>query len=401
MYQLTETAVRKAKPGEQPRKLTDGRGLYLHIAPSGGKLWRYAYRFNGRQKLLALGGYPDVSLAQARERHGDARKLLADGADPMEQRKAAKAEQEAKSTRFEDVYKVWYEKWSVGKDERHPRQVKTRIETDVLTAFGSKPVDEVDADDVRKMILKVHERGAEDVARRAHATVGQIYSFAVAHRMAKRNPAADFKFSHLQLPRPRTRNFARVDSKELPDLLMNMDSYNGTAVTKLAMRLLSLTFVRTSELIEAPWSEFDLGARRWDIPKERMKRVGGQEVPHIVPLSKQAVKVLEALKLLTGNGMLAFPGEDDKEQPMSRNTMLKAFERMGYKGKMTGHGWRGLASTILHENDFEHAHIEVQLAHLERDDVSAAYNHAKYLPQRTKMMQFWADYLDEQRKKAR
>ena len=258
MYQLTEMAVRKAQPREQPRKLTDGRGLYLHIAPTGGKLWRFAYRFQGKQKLMALGTYSDVSLAQARERHAQARKLLAEGTDPMEQRKAARVEQEAKGTTFGDVYREWYSLWSVGKNERHAKQVKSRVESDILPAFGDKPVDDVDADDIRQMIITVHARGAEDVAKRSHATVGQIYSFAVAHRMAKRNPAADFKFSHLQLPQPRSKNFARVEARELPALLEKMDRYNGTAETKLAMRLLALTFVRTSELIEALWTEFDL-----------------------------------------------------------------------------------------------------------------------------------------------
>jgi integrase len=396
MYQLTDVAVRKAKPGAKPKKLTDGHGLYLHIAPSGGKLWRFTYRFGGKQKLIALGAYPDVALAQARERHGAARKLLADGIDPMEQRKAERAKQKARSTTFEDVFNAWYEKWSEGKDERHAEQVKRRVEGDVLPAFGDKPVDEVDADDVRQMVVAVHGRGAEDVARRAHAMVSQIYGFAVAHRMAKRNPAADFKFSHLQLPKAKPKNFARIDARQLPTLLKKTDEYNGTAVTKLAMRLLALTFVRTSELIEAPWSEFDLENARWDIPKERMK----MPTPHIVPLSRQAVEVLRALKLLTGTHSLVFPGDLDKDTPMNKNTILKALERMGYKGLMTGHGWRGIASTVLHENDFDDEWIELQLAHMPRNEIAAAYNYAKYLKQRTKMMRWWADYLDEQRQKA-
>lgn len=391
---LTDTAVRKSKPGATPLKLTDGHGLYLHVAPSGGKLWRYTYRWQGKQKLMALGAYPEVSLQRARERHGDARKLLAEGVDPMAERKAQRLEELAHSTTFREVYEDWYSRWSIGKAERHAATVKTRVETDILPAFGSKPVDDVDADDVRQMILSVHERGAEEVARRNHAMVAQIFSFAVAHRIAKRNPATDFKFSHLQLPRPKPKNFAHIEARELPDLLKKTDAYKGEATTKLAMRLLALTFVRTSELIEAPWSEFDLPNARWDIPAERMK----MDTPHIVPLSRQAVKVLEALKLLTGSGTLAFPGDSGKT-PLNKNTMLRAYERMGYKGRMTGHGWRGLASTVLHEQGFEAAWIELQLAHLKRDKVAAAYDHAKYLKQRAKMMQWWADYLDEQRSK--
>lgn len=280
MYQLTETAVKKAKPEPQPQKLFDGRGLYLHIAPTGSKLWRYAYRFNGKQKLMALGAYPDVSLAQARDRHAQARKVLAGGVDPMEQRKAVKESQDAKQTTFEDVFDLWFEKWAVGKDDRHAEQTKRRMNADVLPAFGSKPVDDVDADDVREMILAIDERGARDVAKRAHSTVGQIYGFAVAHKLAKRNPAADFKFKHLQLAQAKSKNFARIEAKELPELLAKMDAYNGTAITKLAMRLLAYTFVRTSELIEAEWTEFDIDNARWDIPPERMK----MDTAHIVPL---------------------------------------------------------------------------------------------------------------------
>jgi len=249
MYQLTETGIKRTKPGMQPVKLTDGRGLYLHVAPTGGKLWRYAYRFNGKQKLMALGGYPDVSLTEARERHQKARKVLASGLDPMEERKAAKAEQDAKTTTFEDVFNLWFEKWIVGKDERHAEQTKRRVETDIIPAFGSKPVNDADADDVREMILAIDERGARDVAKRAHSTVGQIYGFAVAHKLAKRNPASDFKFKHLQLAQSKSKNFARVDAKELPALLSKMDEYKGTAITKLAMRLLVvLVLLKTSFL---------------------------------------------------------------------------------------------------------------------------------------------------------
>ena len=395
-YQLTDTAIKKFKPGSAPVKLTDGMGLYLHIASKGGKLWRYAYRFNGKQKLMALGSYPDVSLEQARKKHQDARKLLADGKDPMAERKADREAQEVKGTKFEDVFKLWFQKWRVGKAERHIRQTESRVNTDVIPAFGSKLIDDITAADIREMMLAIYNgRGARDIAKRNHETTGQVFRYAVANGIASRNPAADFKPDDI-LPTVKAENFARIDAKELPTLLAKMDAYVGTAVTKLAMWLLAYTWVRTSELIESEWTEFDLDNARWDIPAKRMK----MDTPHIVPLSRQAVEIVKALKLITGSGKLVFPGDLDKKKPMSNNTILKALERMGYKGVMTGHGFRGLASTVLHEQGFEEEHIEVQLAHMKRDKVAAAYNHAKYLKQRTKMMQWWGNYVEQQRQKA-
>lgn len=395
-YQLTDTAIRKFKPGSAPVKLTDGMGLYLHVAATGSRWWRYAYRFNGKQKLMALGSYPDVSLEEARKRHQEARKLLGVGKDPMAERKAEREAQFVQGTTFEDVFKLWFEKWRVDKAERHIRQTERRVKTDVIPAFGSKPVDDVTAADIRGMMLAIYNgRGARDIAKRNHETTGQVFRFAVALGIAKRNPAADFKPDDI-LPTVKAENFARVDAKELPSLLAKMDAYVGTAVTKLAMWMLAYTWVRTSELIEAEWKEFDIENARWDIPAERMK----MDAPHIVPLSRQAVEVVKALKLITGSNSLVFPGDIDKKRPMSNNTILKALERMGYKGVMTGHGFRGLASTVLHEQGFEVEHIELQLAHMKRDKVAAAYNHAKYLKQRTKMMQWWGDYIEKQRQKA-
>lgn len=216
-----------------------------------------------------------------------------------------------------------------------------------------------------------------------------MFRYAIAHGKATRNPATDIKPSDVLAARQK-QNLARIDGKELPALLRHIEAYQGASITRLAMRLMAMTFVRTTELIGARWSEFDLEAARWNIPAERMK----MKTPHIVPLSMQAVNLLKTLHLLTGQGALLFPGERDHDKPMSNNTMLKALERMGYKGRMTGHGFRGVASTQLHEMGFDHAHIELQLAHQERDEVSAAYNYATYLKQRAKMMQHWSDYLD-------
>ena len=284
----------------------------------------------------------------------------------------------------------------LGKSQRHTDYVLRRLEADVFPLFGHKSINAVTAADIRNLMLTIEGRGARDVAKRAHETTGQVFRYAIAHGIANRNPAADFKPKDI-LAEAKEANFARVDAKELPDLLLKMESYDGDALTRLAMRLMAYTFVRTSELIESEWSEFDLDDARWDIPAERMK----MDTPHIVPLSRQSVEVLRALRLLTGNGRLVFPGANDKQKPMSNNTILFALYRLGYKGRMTGHGFRGLASTILHENGFEDEHIELQLAHQKRNKVAAAYNHAKYLNQRKTMMQWWADYLDAQLAKGR
>ncbi|MGA9671394.1 MAG: tyrosine-type recombinase/integrase, partial [Terracidiphilus sp.] len=363
------------------------------------KLWRWRYRADGKEKLMALGEYPTVNLAEARERHFAARKKLAAGIDPIVERKAKAAtrqreekerERETENS-FEKVARTWWEWWAAGKSPRHTDYVLRRLKADVFPAFGHKFIDSVTPADIRKLMLEVEGRGARDVAKRAHETTGQIFRYAIAHGIASRNPAADFKPKDI-LAESKEENFSRVDAKELPTLLTKMVSYDGDAITRLAMRLMAYTFVRTSELIESEWPEFDLDKARWDIPAERMK----METPHIVPLSRQSVNVLRALQLLTGNGRLVFPGAHDKNRPMSNNTILFALYRLGYKGRMTGHGFRGLASTILHENDFADEHIELQLAHLKRNKVAAAYNHAKYLTQRASMMQWWADYLDSQ-----
>jgi len=348
---------------------------------------------------MALGEYPVVSLAEARDRHLAARKLLGSDVDPMAMRKAeaeakqreAEAQERETENSFENVARKWWDWWAPGKSPRHTNYVMRRMEADVFPSFGHRFIEAVTATDIRKLMQMIENRGARDVAKRAHETTGQVFRYAIAHGIANRNPAADFKPKDI-LAEAKEANFARVDARELPDLLQRMESYDGDALTRLAMRMMAYTFVRTSELIEAEWAEVDLDNARWDIPAVRMK----MDTPHIVPLSRQSVGVLRALNLLTGNGRLVFPGANDKQKPMSNNTILFALYRLGYRGRMTGHGFRGLASTILHENGFEDEHVELQLAHQKRNKVAAAYNHAKYLKQRKTMMQWWADYLDEQ-----
>jgi integrase len=239
------------------------------------------------------------------------------------------------------------------------------------------------------MTKTIEQRGARDIAKRALETTGQVFRFAIAHGYSTRNPASEIRPSNVLKSRRKV-NYARVDSRELPDLLRAIEVYQGTRVTRLALEFMALTFVRTGELIGATWAEFDTEAARWDIPSERMK----MRTPHIVPLSRQALDVLDTLHTLTGQSKWLFPGDRNAKKQMSNNTILKALERLGYKGRMTGHGFRGLASTILHEQGYSHEHIELQLAHAPRDAVSAAYNHALYLEPRAKMMQDWADFLE-------
>ena len=386
---LTEVQIRKAKPADKPLKLSDGKGLYLLLTPTGSKLWRWKFRVDGKEKLMTLGSYPELGLAQARARHEDERRVLSAGIDPMAQRKADKhARQLAADNSFATVAALWWASWKTARSDNHVESVMRRLRADVFPAIGTRPIAEIEAPELVRMAKVIEKRGAVDIAKRALQTCGQVFRYAIAHGLASRNPAADIKPGDVLASRKKE-NYARLDAKELPELMRKIEGYRGAPTTRLAIKLMALTFVRTSELIGARWAEFDLVAKRWDIPASRMK----MRTPHVVPLSDQAVEILRTLQLLTGERELLFPGERDHSKPMSNNTILQALKRMGYQGRMTGHGFRGIASTLLHELGFEHAHIEIQLAHQERNAVSASYNHATYLQSRSIMMQSWGDYL--------
>jgi len=379
---LTDALLRSVKPSDRPQKLSDGGGLHLLITPAGGRYWRYNYRVDGKQKTLALGVYPDVRLVQARARHQEARRQLADGIDPA-------IKKEVSGLTFEMAARQWHDHWKVNRNERHAHYVLSRLEADIFPAIGALRLSEIPTSAFRRAVKKIEARGALDIAKRVLQTCGQIMRYAVANDLASHNPVGEIKPADVLKPHKR-RNYPRVGAKELPDLLRAIDVYVGGEHTRLALRLMALTFVRTSELIGVRWSEFDLQASRWDIPAERMK----MKTPHIVPLSRQAKTVLAELKAISFGKALVFPGDLRPTQPMSNNTMLYALYRMGYRGRMTGHGFRGVASTLLHEQGWPHEHIELQLAHQQRDDTSAAYNHALYLEPRATMMQAWADHLD-------
>jgi integrase len=394
---LKDLQVKNAEPGEKEYRLSDGGGLYLVVKPSGGKLWRWSYEFNGKEKLLSYGAYPAVTIAGAREEHGKAQALKRQGIDPAAAKQSKKRVEEEKKREssmptFASITKEWLDTWSKKKSERYVVTVKLRLDRDILPAVGDIPIDQLKASALVKIVSGIQDnRDAEDLARRALQKMKQILRFAVAKGYLESSPIgdtrpADFLRSHT------VENFARIDAEDLPELLTKIETYQGTPITRLAIKLMALTFVRTTPLILAEWSEIDFQGKRWKIPKGRMK---GHKFPHIVPLAHQTIQVLELLRSISGKSQYLFPGQGPKNPTMSNGTIRMALQRMGYKDAMTGHGFRSVASTILHECGHADIHIETQMAHLKKDKVRGAYDYAKYLIPRTYMMQDWADFLDE------
>ncbi|MGQ0698268.1 MAG: tyrosine-type recombinase/integrase [Panacagrimonas sp.] len=387
---LTDTAVKTAKPGPKPRKLADNGGLFLLVTPTGGKWWRLKYRIDGKEKLLSLGVYPDVSLKQARAGRDDARKGIAAGIDPSEQRKAAKASgEEGGENTFKAVALEWLAKFASTWSEGHGARIKRRLEVDVFPWIGNLPAGAITAPQLLAVVRRIEARGALETAHRALHNSGQVFRYAVATGRAERDPSGDLRGA---LPPVREKHHASItDPQAVGELLRAIRTYKGSLVTACALQLAPLLFVRPGELRHAEWTEIDLDAAEWRIPAEKMKA----RVQHIVPLPVQAIAILRELHPLTGRGRYVFPGLRTHTRPMSENTVLAALRRLGYsKDQMTGHGFRSIASTRLNEMGWNRDAIERQLAHGERDPVRAAYNYAEHLPERRKMMQAWADYLD-------
>ena len=388
---LTATAVKNAKPRAKQYKMADGGGLFLLVTPKGGKWWRYKYRFNKKEKLLALGTYPDVSLKDVRDLHEKSRKLLAKGIDPSEAKKAAKAigvEQAENS--FQAVAIEWITKFSPNWSPDHAKRITCRMESDIFPWLGSLPINQIGSSEILKTLRRIESRGALDTAHRAMQNCGQVFRYAVASGKAERDPTADLRGA---LPPVRAKHHASItDPSAVGGLMRAIDSYEGYFVTKCALRLAPLLFVRPGELRQAEWDEINLDKSEWRIPAEKMK--AGEQ--HIVPLSQQAINILTDLQPLTGPNGYIFPGIRSRSRPMSENTINAALRRLVYtKGEMTGHGFRSMARTLLNEQGWHHDAIERQLAHAERNNVRAAYNFAEHLPERRKMMQGWAEYLDE------
>ncbi|MDZ4202793.1 MAG: integrase arm-type DNA-binding domain-containing protein [Gallionella sp.] len=391
---LTDTAIKNAKPGAKPIKLSDEKGLFLLLSPVGGKWWRLKYRFGGKEKLLSMGTYPEVSLKEARQRRDDARKLLADGVDPGENRKAVKASiTERAGNSFEVIAREWYAKNSPSWAENHGTRILQRFERDLFPWIGGRPIAGITAPELLAVLRRIEDRGAVETAHRAHQNCGQVFRYAIATGRAERDPSPDLKGA--LPPVKQTHHAAITDPKAIGALLRAIDDYQGQFVTKCALRLAPLVFVRPGELRKAEWVEFDLDKSEWNIPAERMK----MREPHLVPLSTQAVTILRDLHALTGAGKYVFPGARTNGRPMSDNAILAALRRMGFaKDEMSGHGFRAMARTILDEVlQVRPDYIEHQLAHAVRDPNGRAYNRTAHLVERRKMMQLWADYLDKQK----
>ena len=390
---LSDIQVSKAKPQTKDYKLSDGGGLHLLVTPSGGRLWRLQYRFDGKQKLLALGQYPAVSLADARERREDARKLLANGQDPAAVKKAVQeAAAVAAASTFAIVAGEWFEKRKPEWVESHAVSVKGRLDNYILPAFGSKPIAEVTAADVRTMLLKIEARGTVEAAKRVKVICGQVFRYAAAHDLIQHDPSAALKPSEL-FRKVEKRHFAAVtDPKELAPLLRSIEGYSGSIESRCALRLLPMLLMRPGELRHLEWSEIDIDAAQISIPAEKMKMRNA----HVIPLSSQALAILAEIRPLNGSGKYVFPSARSAERPISDNTLNACFRRMGYDNDtVTSHGFRATARTILDEVlGFRPDIIEHQLAHAVKDPNGRAYNRTAFLEDRRRMMQHWSDYLD-------
>ena len=401
---LTDKAVIAAKPAEKNYKLSDGGGLYLEVMPSGAKSWRLKYRFAGKEKRLVFGLYPVVTLKEARDRAHEAKKFLSGGIDPDQAKVDARIEKAAQAAAievekqkaietFEIVGREWFQKFSVNWQESHSSKIIARLEHDVFPWVRNKNINEITPLELLAVVRRIESRGALETAHRVLACCGQVFRYAVATGRAERDPTGDLRGA---LPAYRKdRHFAAIiEPLKIGELLRDIEGYSGSFVVKAAFQLSPLLFVRPGELRKMEWSEVDLEKAEWIIPPEKMK----MGVTHIVPLARQAVKVLCEVQPLTGSGKYVFPGERDHDRPMSDNAIRSALRRMGWANdEMTPHGFRAMASTILDNMGYKQEWLERQLAHEEPNKIKAAYKREAwrmYLPERVKMMQEWADYLD-------
>jgi len=389
---LTDVAVRTAKPRDKPYKLADSGGLYVLVTPAGGKGWRWKYRVGGKEKLLSMGVYPEVPLAAARARRDDARKLLAGGVDPSVHRQAAKASQaESASNSFEVIAREWFVKHESGWVASHSKRLIARLEKDVFPFIGSRPIAEVTTPELLRVLRRIEDRGALETAHRAKANCGQVFRYAIATGRAERDISADLKGA---LPPVKVEHMASVTDPELVGpLLRVLDGYKGTLTVRCALKLAPLLFVRPGDLRTAQWADIDLERAEW------RPLVAKGRKDHIVPLATQAIAILKEMHPLTGRGKYVFAGARSITRPMSENTVNAALRRLGIpKEELSGHGFRAMARTILDEvHEVRIDFIEHQLAHEVKDPLGRAYNRTSHLPARRKMMQMWADYLDELR----
>ena len=386
---LNARQVDAAKPREKAYKLADGAGLYLEVVPSGSRYWRMKYRFNGKEKRMAFGVYPAVSLAQARALRDEAKKKLAEGIDPSFAKKEEKLVRDVQlNNTFQAVALEWHgtkvSRWSEG----YASDIIEAFNKDIFPYIGQQPVNEIKPLVLLNVLRRMESRGATEKAKKVRQRCSEVFRYAIVTGRAEYNPAADLTSA---MSGHESKHYPFLTVEELPDFFKALSGYTGSPLIVLAARLLILTGVRTGELRGAFWSEFDLEKAVWEIPAERMK----MKRPHLVPLSTQALEVVQQLKVMSGQYPLVFPGRNDPRKTMSEASINQVFKRIGYTGKVTGHGFRHTMSTILHEEGFNTAWIETQLAHVDKNAIRGTYNHAMYLEGRREMMQWYADYICE------
>ncbi|VUC88121.1 putative site specific integrase [Raoultella terrigena] len=384
---LNDMQIRRAKPEAKAYTLGDGQGLSLLIEPNGSKSWRFRYRYAGKPKMISLGVYPTITLADARSRRDDARKLVAEGKNPSEVRKEQKiALQTESESAFEKIATEWHQMKSTKWSEGYASDIMEAFKNDIFPYVGTRPIGEIKPLELLNVLRKIEKRGALEKMRKVRQRCSEVFRYAIATGRAEFNPAADLS-SALEVHQSNHFPFLKAD--EIPDFLRALDSYTGSRLVQIATKLLMITGVRTIELRAALWSEFDLDNAIWEIPAERMK----MRKSHLVPLSTQALDLLNELKMMTGNYRYVFPGRNDPNKPMSEASINQVIKRIGYGGKVTGHGFRHSLSTILHEKGYNSAWIEMQLAHIDKNNIRGTYNHAQYIEKRRDMMQWYSSYV--------
>ncbi|EFN5785445.1 tyrosine-type recombinase/integrase [Escherichia coli] len=384
---LNDMQIRRAKPEAKAYTLGDGQGLSLLVEPNGSKSWRFRYRYAGKPKMISLGVYPTITLAEARSRRDEARKIVAEGKNPSEVRKEQKLALRIQSENaFEKIAREWHQmksaKWSAG----YASDIIEAFQNDIFPYVGARPVGEIKPLELLNVLRKIEKRGALEKMRKVRQRCSEVFRYAIVTGRAEFNPAADLS-SALEIHK--SNHFPFLKSDDIPDFLRALDSYTGSRLVQIATKLLMVTGVRTIELRAALWQEFDLDNAIWEISAERMK----MRRPHLVPLSTQALDLLNELKIITGNYRYVFPGRNDPNKPMSEASINQVIKRIGYGGKVTGHGFRHTFSTILHEMGYDSYCIEMQLAHVDKNIIRGTYNHAQYIDKRRDMMQWYSDYM--------
>lgn len=385
---LTARQIEASKPKDKAYKLSDGGGMYLEVAPNGSKYWRMKYRYAGKEKRLALGVYPSISLAQARAKREEAKRILALGDDPSLVKKAEKREKESQiNNSFEKITLEWHDykkpNWSQG----YADDLLEAFQKDIFPYIGKTSITEIKPLDMLEVLRKLEKRGVLDKLKKIRQACSQVFRYAIVTGRAEYNPASELTGA---LSTPKAKHFPHLNVNELPEFLQALSVCSGSKITKIATKLLMITGVRTIELRAAEWIEIDFDKAIWEIPKERMK----MRRPHMVPLSTQALELFKEIQTLTGRFKYVFHGRNDSSKPMSEAAINQVIKRIGYDGRATGHGFRHTMSTILHEQGYNSAWIETQLAHVDKNSIRGTYNHAQYIDGRREMLQWYADYMD-------